>query len=60
MKTGVIVTNIQGDFTELKHGYWVVIIRNLSRGVAPETTKKAIGELQRGGAEILESIDSLF
>jgi len=44
----------------LKLGYQVVMIKDLSRGVAPETTKKAIEELQRAGVQILESVDSLF
>jgi nicotinamidase/pyrazinamidase len=38
-------------------GYRVVMVKDLSRGVAPETTKKAIGELQRAGVQILESVD---
>lgn len=41
-------------------GYRVALVKNLSRGVAPETTKKAIEELQRAGVQILESVDSLF
>ena len=41
-------------------GYQVIMIKDLSRGVDPETTKKAIEELQQAGVQILESIDSLF
>jgi len=41
-------------------GYQVVMIKDLSRGVAPETTQKAIEKLQRAGRQILESVDSLF
>ena len=41
-------------------GYQVVMVKDLSRGVDPETTKKAVEELQRAGVQILESVDSLF
>jgi len=41
-------------------GYQVVMVKDLSRGVAPETTKKAIEELQQAEVQLLESIDSLF
>jgi nicotinamidase/pyrazinamidase len=44
----------------LQLGYQVVMIKGLSRGIGLETAEKAIEELRRAGAEILESIDSLF
>jgi len=44
----------------LELGYQVVMVKNLSRGVGLETTKKAIEELQQAGAQVLESVDSLF
>ena len=41
-------------------GYRVVMVKNLSRGVAPETTKKAIEQLQQAGVKVVESVNPLF
>jgi nicotinamidase/pyrazinamidase len=38
-------------------GYKVVIIKNLSRGVAPDTSQKAIDEMKAKGIVILEDLD---
>lgn len=38
-------------------GYRVVMIRNLSRGVAPDTSQKAIDEMKAKGVVILDDLD---
>jgi nicotinamidase/pyrazinamidase len=38
-------------------GYQVTVIKNLCRGVAPETTQKAIEEMKAKGAVMVEEID---
>ncbi len=38
-------------------GYDVVVIKGLSRGVAPETTQKALDEMKSKGITILEELD---
>mgnify|MGYP000262394108 CR=1 FL=1 len=38
-------------------GYKVIMIKNLSRGVAPETSQKAIDEMKSKGVVILEELD---
>lgn len=38
-------------------GYQVVMIKNLSRGVAPDTSQKAIDEMKAKGILILEDLD---
>jgi len=38
-------------------GYKVVMIKNLSRGVAPETSHKAIDEMKAKGVVILGDLD---
>ncbi|MCX8118893.1 MAG: bifunctional nicotinamidase/pyrazinamidase [Desulfobacterota bacterium] len=38
-------------------GYQVVMIKNLSRGVAPDTSQKAIDEMKAKGVVILDDLD---
>ena len=38
-------------------GYKVIVIKNLSRGVAPDTTQKAIEEMKSKGVTILDDLD---
>ncbi len=38
-------------------GYKVIMIKNLSRGVAPDTSQKAIDEMKSRGIVILEDLD---
>jgi nicotinamidase/pyrazinamidase len=38
-------------------GYKVIMIKNLSRGVAPETSQKAIDEMKAKGIVILDNLD---
>ena len=38
-------------------GYKVIVIKNLCRGVAPETSRKAIEEMQAKGIVILDDLD---
>lgn len=38
-------------------GYEVIVIKGLSKGVAPETTKKALDDMKGKGITILEEID---
>ncbi len=38
-------------------GYKVIMIKNLSRGVAPETSQKAIDEMKAKGVVILDDLD---
>jgi nicotinamidase/pyrazinamidase len=38
-------------------GYKVIVIKNLCRGVAPDTSQKAIDELSAKGAVILDDLD---
>jgi nicotinamidase/pyrazinamidase len=40
----------------IKVGYDVILIKNLSHGVAPETTKSALEEMAAGGIKIIPSI----
>ncbi len=38
-------------------GYKVIVIRNLCRGVAPDTSQKAIEEIKAKGAVVLDDLD---
>jgi len=38
-------------------GYKVVMVKNLSRGVAPETSAKALDEMKAKGITVIESLD---
>ena len=38
-------------------GYNVIVIKGLSKGVAPDTTQKALGEMKSKGITILEELD---
>lgn len=38
-------------------GYDVIVIKGLSKGVAPDTTQKALGEMKSKGITILEELD---
>jgi len=38
-------------------GYSVIVIKGLSKGVAPDTTQKALGEMKSKGITILEELD---
>jgi len=38
-------------------GYKVILIKNLSRGVAPDTSRKAIEEMKAKGVTILDNVD---
>jgi nicotinamidase/pyrazinamidase len=38
-------------------GYKVIMIKNLSRGVAPETSQKALDEMKAKGIVVLENLD---
>jgi len=38
-------------------GYKVIFVKNLSRGVAPETSQKAMGEMKAKGVVILDDLD---
>jgi len=38
-------------------GYNVVMIKNLSRGVAPDTSQKALDEMKAKGIVILDDLD---
>ncbi len=38
-------------------GYKVIMIKNLSRGVAPDTSQKAIEEMNAKGVVILDDLD---
>jgi nicotinamidase/pyrazinamidase len=40
-------------------GYNVVLIKNLCRGVAPDTSQKAIEEMKAKGIVILDDLDLL-
>jgi len=41
----------------IEAGYKVVVIRNLCRGVAPDTSQKAIEEIKAKGAVVLDDLD---
>jgi nicotinamidase/pyrazinamidase len=62
--TKVVVYGLATDYCvrataldALAEGYKVVLIRNLCRGVAPETSLKAIEEMKAKGIAILDDID---
>jgi nicotinamidase/pyrazinamidase len=38
-------------------GYKVIMIKNLSRGVAPDTSQKAIEEMKAKGIVVLDDLD---
>jgi len=38
-------------------GYQVIVIKNLSRGVAPDTSQKALDEMRAKGVAILDDLD---
>ncbi len=38
-------------------GYQVIVIKNLCRGVAPDTTQKALEEMKSKGVVILDDVD---
>jgi nicotinamidase/pyrazinamidase len=38
-------------------GYKVIVIKNLCRGIAPDTSQKAIDEMKAKGVIILENLD---
>jgi nicotinamidase/pyrazinamidase len=38
-------------------GYKVIVIKNLCRGVAPDTSQKAIDEMKAKGVLILDDLD---
>jgi nicotinamidase/pyrazinamidase len=38
-------------------GYKVIMIKNLSRGVAPDTSQKAIDEMKTKGIVLLDDLD---
>jgi nicotinamidase/pyrazinamidase len=38
-------------------GYKVIMIKNLSRGVAPDTSQKAIEEMKAKGVVVLDDVD---
>ena len=38
-------------------GYKVILIKNLSRGVAPDTSQKAIDEMKAKGIVVLDDLD---
>lgn len=38
-------------------GYKVILIKNLSRGVAPDTSKKAIEEMKAKGVVVIDDVD---
>jgi len=38
-------------------GYKVIMVKNLSRGVAPETSAKALDEMKAKGVTVIESLD---
>jgi nicotinamidase/pyrazinamidase len=38
-------------------GYKVILIKNLSRGVAPNTSQKAIDEMKAKGIVVLDDLD---
>jgi nicotinamidase/pyrazinamidase len=44
-------------FDMMEAGYKVMVIKNLSRGVAPETSQKAIEEMRDKGVIVLDDID---
>jgi len=44
-------------FDAVAAGYKVIMIKNLSRGVAPDTSQKAIDEMKSKGVVILEELD---
>jgi nicotinamidase/pyrazinamidase len=41
----------------LAAGYKVILVKNLCRGVAPETSQKAVEEMGSKGIVILEELD---
>lgn len=41
----------------VKRGYQVVVINNLNRGVAPDTSQEALNEMERNGIVLLDEID---
>jgi nicotinamidase/pyrazinamidase len=41
----------------IRAGFQVTVIKELCRGVAPDTSKKALEEMKRSGATILETFD---
>ena len=43
-------------FDAVAAGYKVIVIKNLSRGVAPDTSQKAIEEMKAKGVIVLEKI----
>jgi nicotinamidase/pyrazinamidase len=62
--TKVVVYGIATDYCvkataldAVSAGYQVVLIKNLCRGVAPETSQKAIEEMKARGIVILEDLD---
>jgi nicotinamidase/pyrazinamidase len=38
-------------------GYKVIFVKNLSRGVAPDTSQKAINEMKAKGVVVLNDLD---
>ena len=38
-------------------GYKVIMVKNLSKGVAPETSAKALDEMQAKGITVIEDLD---
>ncbi len=38
-------------------GYKVIMVKNLSKGVAPETSAKALDEMKAKGITVVESLD---
>lgn len=62
--TKVVVYGIATDYCvkataldAVAAGYKVVMIKNLSRGVAPESSQKALEEMKAKGIEILDDLD---
>jgi nicotinamidase/pyrazinamidase len=39
------------------HGYHVIVVESLSRGVSPETTREALEEMKRRGVRVVAEID---
>ncbi len=65
--TRLIVYGIATDYcvaasvlAALNHGYEVVVVQNLIRGVAPDTSAKAITEMTKAGAVFKNSVQDAF
>ena len=41
----------------LKHGYNVIVIKDLTRGIDPESTKSALAKMEQGGVVVFDTID---